>query len=172
MASTTSPANPFQSRKTLKTAHGEYTYYSLEALKQQRVGHVDKLPFSIKVLLESMLRNLDGFVVTADDVSGLANWNAKAPVKEEIPFMPGRVVLQDFTGVPCVVDLAAMRDAMKALGGDPNRINPLVPCDLVIDHSVQVDAFGSKRRPSRSTPRRSSSATASATSSSSGASRA
>lgn len=74
---------------------------------------------SIKVLLEAMLRNLDGFVVTADDVSGLANWNAKAPVKEEIPFMPGRVVLQDFTGVPCVVDLAAMRDAMKALGGDP-----------------------------------------------------
>jgi aconitate hydratase len=90
-----------------------------------------------------MLRNLDGFIVTADDVAGLANWNAKAPAKEEIPFMPGRVVLQDFTGVPCVVDLAAMRDAMKALGGDPNLINPLVKCDLVIDHSVQVDAFGS-----------------------------
>ena len=91
-----------------------------------------------------MLRHLDGFVVTADDVAGLANWNAKAPAKEEIPFMPARVVLQDFTGVPCVVDLAAMRDAMKRLGGDPNAINPLVPCDLVIDHSVQVDAFGSK----------------------------
>jgi hypothetical protein len=105
---------------------------------------VDRLPFSIRVLLESMLRNLDGFIVTADDVSGLANWNAKAPAQEEIPFMPGRVVLQDFTGVPCVVDLAAMRDAMKKLGGDPKAINPLVPCDLVIDHSVQVDAFGSR----------------------------
>ncbi|HEX2837748.1 MAG TPA: aconitate hydratase AcnA [Phycisphaerales bacterium] len=144
MAAPTSPANPFQSRKTLKTAHGEYTYYSLEALKQQRVGHVDKLPISIKVLLEAMLRNVDGFIVTDDDVSGLANYNPKSTTKEELPFMPARVVLQDFTGVPCVVDLAAMRDAMKALGGDPNLINPLVPCDLVIDHSVQVDAFGSK----------------------------
>jgi len=134
--------DPFGSKSTLKTAHGSYTYFSLGALKAKGVGHVDKLPVSIKVLLEAMLRNLDGFVVTADDVSGLANWNAKAPVKEEIPFMPARVVLQDFTGVPCVVDLAAMRDAMKALGGDPNLINPLVPCDLVIDHSVQVDAFG------------------------------
>ena len=134
--------DPFSSKNTLSTAHGSYTFYSLAALKSKGIGHVDKLPVSIKVLLEAMLRNLDGFIVTADDVSGLANWNAKAPVKEEIPFMPARVVLQDFTGVPCVVDLAAMRDAMKALGGDPNLINPLVPCDLVIDHSVQVDAFG------------------------------
>ncbi|MCC6428024.1 MAG: aconitate hydratase AcnA [Phycisphaerales bacterium] len=138
------PSNPFNSRRTLTTTHGEYAYFALDALKQARIGHVDKLPFSIKVLLESMLRNVDGFVVTQDDVAGLANWNAKAPVKEEIPFMPGRVVLQDFTGVPCVVDLAAMRDAMKRLGGDPNLINPLVKCDLVIDHSVQVDAFGSR----------------------------
>ncbi len=136
--------NAFNSRKTLTTKHGTYTYYSLDALKQQRIGHVDKLPCSIKVLLESMLRNVDGFVVTQDDVAGLANWNAKSPAKEEVPFMPGRVVLQDFTGVPCVVDLVAMRDAMKKLGGDPNLINPLVKCDLVIDHSVQVDAFGSK----------------------------
>jgi aconitate hydratase len=135
--------NPFNSRTTLKTAHGSYTYYDLNALKRAGIGHLDKLPYSIKVLLEAMLRNVDGFIVTDDDVSGLANWNAKAPAKEEIPFMPGRVVLQDFTGVPCVVDLAAMRDAMKALGGDPNLINPLVKCDLVIDHSVQVDAFGS-----------------------------
>jgi aconitate hydratase len=132
--------DPFQARQSFKTAHGTYTYFSLAALN--KVGKVDRLPYSIKVLLESMLRNLDGFIVTADDVAGLANWNAKAPVKEEIPFMPGRVVLQDFTGVPCVVDLAAMRDAMKRLGGDPNLINPLVRCDLVIDHSVQVDAFG------------------------------
>ncbi|MEY3230005.1 MAG: hypothetical protein RL689_92 [Planctomycetota bacterium] len=136
--------DPFKARATLSTKTRTYTYYDLGALSRQRIGHVEKLPFSIRVLLESMLRNLDGFVVTADDVAGLANWNAKAPAKEEIPFMPARVVLQDFTGVPCVVDLAAMRDAMKRLGGDPNAINPLVPCDLVIDHSVQVDAFGSK----------------------------
>jgi aconitate hydratase len=135
-------SSPFNSRSTLKTAHGEYTYFALGALSKAKIGHVEKLPYSIKVLLESMLRHVDGFIVTQDDVAGLANWNAKAPVKEEIPFMPGRVVLQDFTGVPCVVDLAAMRDAMKALGGDPNMINPLVKCDLVIDHSVQVDAFG------------------------------
>jgi aconitate hydratase len=140
---TTRP-DPFQARQSLKTPHGTYAYYALASLgKVVGAGKIERLPFSIKVLLESMLRNLDGFIVTADDVSGLASWNAKAPVKEEIPFMPGRVVLQDFTGVPCVVDLAAMRDAMKALGGDPNLINPLVRCDLVIDHSVQVDAFGS-----------------------------
>ncbi|CAG0994385.1 aconitate hydratase [Phycisphaerales bacterium] len=139
---TTRP-DPFSARKTLSTKHGQYAYFDLNALKARGIGRIDKLPFSIKVLLESMLRNLDGFIVTADDVAGLANWNAKAPLKEEIPFMPGRVVLQDFTGVPCVVDLAAMREAMKKLGGDPNAINPLVKCDLVIDHSVQVDAFGS-----------------------------
>jgi aconitate hydratase len=136
------PRNPFNSRKTLKTSHGTYTYFALEALKAAGIGHVDKLPYSIRVLLESMLRNVDGFVVTQDDVSGMANWNAKDVAKEEIPFMPGRVVLQDFTGVPCVVDLAAMREAMKKLGGDPSLINPLVKCDLVIDHSVQVDDFG------------------------------
>ena len=133
---------PYNARRTLKTAHGEYAYYALDALKDARIGHVEKLPYSIKVLLEAMLRNLDGFIVTQDDVAGMANWNAKSPAKEEIPFMPGRVVLQDFTGVPCVVDLAAMRDAMRDLGGDPNLINPLVKCDLVIDHSVQVDAYG------------------------------
>jgi len=138
------PVNPFNSRKTLTTSHGSYVYYDLNALAQQQVGHVQKLPYSIKVLLEAMLRNVDGFVVTNDDVVGLAKWNARKPEQAEIPFMPGRVVLQDFTGVPCVVDLAAMRDAMKALGGDPAVINPLVPCDLVIDHSVQVDAYASK----------------------------
>jgi aconitate hydratase len=136
--------DPFNARSTLKTARAEYAYYSLDALRKQGVGRIDRLPFSIRVLIEAMLRNLDGFIVTADDVSGLAHWNARSPAREEIPFMPGRVVLQDFTGVPCVVDLAAMRDAMKALGGDAKAINPLVPCDLVIDHSVQVDAFGSR----------------------------
>ncbi len=137
-------SDPFNAKKTLSANGKTYTYFSLDALKQQNIGHVDRLPFSIKVLLESMLRNVDGFVVNADDVTGLANWNAKKPAPVELPFMPGRVVLQDFTGVPCVVDLAAMRDAMKALGGDPNQINPLVGCDLVIDHSVQVDSFGNK----------------------------
>jgi aconitate hydratase len=136
--------DPFGTRKTLRTSHAEYVYYDLNALAAKGIGHVPRLPYSIKVLLESMLRNLDGFVVTADDVAGLAAWNARNPAKEEIPFMPGRVILQDFTGVPCVVDLAAMRDAMKRLGGDPSLINPLVKCDLVIDHSVQVDAYGSR----------------------------
>jgi aconitate hydratase len=136
--------DPFNARSTLRTSAGQFTWFDLAALKRQGIGHVDRLPFSIKVLLEAMLRNLDGFIVTADDVAGLANWNAKKPANEEIPFMPGRVVLQDFTGVPCVVDLAAMRDAMKRLGGDPAAINPAVQCDLVIDHSVQVDAFASR----------------------------
>ncbi|MBX3364881.1 MAG: aconitate hydratase AcnA [Phycisphaeraceae bacterium] len=136
--------DPFSARATLDVGGVKYTYFRLSALKDKGIGRVDRLPYSIKVLLESMLRHLDGFVVTADDVAGLANWNAKSPVKDEIPFMPGRVVLQDFTGVPCVVDLAAMRDAMRSLGGDPGAINPLVKCDLVIDHSVQVDAFGSR----------------------------
>jgi aconitate hydratase len=130
--------------KSVLTVNGKsYTYYSLAALEKARVGKpIATLPFSIRVILESMLRSVDGFVVTADDVTGFAGYDAKKPAKGEIPFMVGRVVLQDFTGVPCVVDLAAMRSAMKALGGDPNAINPLVPCDLVIDHSVQVDSFG------------------------------
>ncbi|MFI4883368.1 MAG: aconitate hydratase AcnA [Phycisphaerales bacterium JB064] len=142
MAST--PANPFNSRRTLKTSSGEYAYYALQALVDQKVGHVARLPYSIRVLLEAMLRNVDGFTVTQDDVAGLANWNAKDVNKVEMPFSPGRVVLQDFTGVPCVVDLAAMRDAMKRLGGDPEQINPEVACDLVIDHSVQVDDFATR----------------------------
>ena len=136
--------NPFNARRTLKTAAGTVTYSSLAALKEQKVGHIDRLPYSIRVLLESLVRNVDGFVVTTDDVVALANWNAKSVAQEEMPFMPGRVVLQDFTGVPCVVDLAAMRDAMKRLGGDPSTINPAVPCDLVIDHSVQVDDFATR----------------------------
>ncbi|MFN0011503.1 MAG: aconitate hydratase AcnA [Phycisphaerales bacterium] len=137
------PADAFNAKSTLTVNGKAYTYYSLAALEKGRIGRpIATLPYSIRVILESMLRSVDGFVVTADDVAGLANYDAKCVSKDEIPFMVGRVVLQDFTGVPCVVDLAAMRAAMKALGGDPNAINPLVPCDLVIDHSVQVDAFG------------------------------
>ena len=138
-------ANPYSARTTLRTSSGEYTYYDLAALDRAGIGvGIAKLPFSIRVLLESMLRNIDGFSVTQDDVAGLANYNATTIDATEIPFMPGRVVLQDFTGVPCVVDLAAMRDAMKNLGGDPAAINPAVPCDLVIDHSVQVDDFATR----------------------------
>jgi aconitate hydratase len=104
--------------------------------------NLSRLPFSIKVLLEAVLRNVDDFLVKEDDVAALAQWNAQAPAAREVPFKPARVILQDFTGVPAVVDLAAMRAAMKRLGGDPAKINPLVPVDLVIDHSVQVDYFG------------------------------
>ncbi len=127
--------NPLGSRRTLSAGGGEVTYFDLSA-----VGDVSKLPFSIKVLLEAALRNMDGFEVTEENVRGLANWSPTGEALE-VPFKPARVILQDFTGVPCVVDLAAMRSAMKRAGGDPQKINPLVPVDLVIDHSVQVDEF-------------------------------
>ncbi|MGF1511245.1 MAG: aconitate hydratase AcnA [Myxococcota bacterium] len=120
----------------------EVDYYDLSALTRAGVGDVDGLPYSIKVLLESCLRNLDGFAVTEDHVKALAHYDAKNVGDTEIPFKPGRVVLQDFTGVPAVVDLAALRSAMKRLGGDVQKVNPLVRADLVIDHSVQVDEFG------------------------------
>ena len=129
------------SKTTLDTPLGKKTIYKLEALRH--LGNVDSLPYSIKVLLEASLRNYDGRIYTEEHLKALCAYNAKKVGETEIAFMPGRVVLQDFTGVPCVVDLAAMRDAMKKLGGDARKVNPLVPCDLVIDHSVQVDAFGS-----------------------------
>jgi aconitate hydratase len=119
------------------------TYYRLAKLQEDGIGNVDSLPFSIKVLLEAVLRTCDGYLVNPQDVVDLVNWQPEADVRGELPFKPGRVILQDFTGVPVVVDLAAMRDAMARLGGDPKKINPQVPVDLVIDHSVQVDAFGS-----------------------------
>ena len=136
--------NAFGAAGTLKTAGGDYKIFRLQKLIDDGVGHIEKLPYSIRVLLESCLRNVDGFVVNESDVTNLATWNAKNVAKDEIPFKPGRVVLQDFTGVPAVVDLAALRSAMVRMGGDPQKINPLVPCDLVIDHSVQVDEFASK----------------------------
>ena len=138
-----STSNPFGSRSTLKSKLGEHAWYDLGALEREGVGHVARLPHSVKVLLEAMLRNVDGFIVTERDVAGLAGWNATKPAQVELPFMPGRVVLQDFTGVPSVVDLAAMRSAMERMGGDPTLVSPQVRCDLVIDHSVQVDAAGS-----------------------------
>ncbi|MFN8597779.1 MAG: aconitate hydratase AcnA, partial [Anaerolineae bacterium] len=127
----------FNARSTFDTGSGTATLYRLSAL-----GNTDRLPFSIKVMLESVLRNCDGYVVTEEDVRTLANYNAKSPAQVEVPFKLARVVMQDFTGVPGVVDLAAMRAAAKRLGGDPKKINPLIPVDLVIDHSVQVDYFG------------------------------
>ncbi len=134
--------NPFQAKATLTVGGQTYTYFRLAALQEQGVADLGKLPYSIRVLLEAALRNVDGFIVEEKDVRAIAGWKPKGLAEVEIPFMPGRVVLQDFTGVPCVVDLAAMRAAMKRLGGDPKKINPLVQCDLVIDHSVQVDYFG------------------------------
>src|SRR6187401_543318 len=121
----------------------EASLYSLPALEEKGVGPISRLPVSIRIVLESVLRNCDGKKVRGKDVKTLANWNAKAPANEEIPFVVARIVLQDFTGVPLVVDLAAMRSAVKRLGGDPRIIEPLVPVDLVVDHSVQVDFFGS-----------------------------
>jgi aconitate hydratase len=133
--------DPFDAKSTLKTGHGSYQIYRLDKLSE--LGAIDRLPFSIRVLLENVLRNVDGHAVKEDDVVKLAKYQAKAVGATELPFKPARVLLQDFTGVPAVVDLAAMRTAMSAMGGDPRKINPMVPVDLVIDHSVQVDAFGS-----------------------------
>jgi aconitate hydratase len=134
--------NSFDARADLEVGGRGYTIYRLDALQER--FDVARLPFSLKVLLENLLRNEDGTAVTADHVEALARWDHNAQPSHEIPFTPARVILQDFTGVPAVVDLAAMRDAMAELGGDPAKINPLVPAELVIDHSVQVDAFGSR----------------------------
>jgi aconitate hydratase len=131
----------FGAAAKLKTRGGEVTIYRLQKLIDDGIGHIEKLPYSIRVLLEACLRHVDGFIVNESDVTNLANWNPTAPLQVEVPFKPGRVVLQDFTGVPAVVDLAALRSAMVRMGGDPKKINPLVQCDLVIDHSVQVDEF-------------------------------
>ena len=136
--------NPFGAEAKLSTPHGDVRYYRLNKLRELGIGKVDQLPISIKVLLESCLRNVDNFQVNEQDVNRLAEWNAARPNPVELPFKVARVILQDFTGVPAVVDLAAMRSAMKRAGGDPQRINPLVPVDLVIDHSIQVDDFGNK----------------------------
>ncbi|HEY0162776.1 MAG TPA: aconitate hydratase, partial [Edaphobacter sp.] len=131
----------FKSKASLPSGSKNYTIFRLDALKSSGVD-LTRLPFSLRILLENLLRHEDGRTVTADDIKFLSTWDPKAEPSREIAYMPARVLMQDFTGVPAVVDLAAMRDAMSALGGDPERINPLQPAELVIDHSVQVDQFG------------------------------
>jgi aconitate hydratase len=133
--------NSFNSRAVLTSGNRSYTIYRLPALESRGLN-LSRLPFSLKILLENLLRREDGVNVTAADIEFLANWDAKAEPSREIAYMPARVLMQDFTGVPAIVDLAAMRDAIKTLGGDPERVNPLAPAELVIDHSVQVDEYG------------------------------
>ncbi len=133
--------NSFGTRSTLRVGASEYEIFRLSALSEAGFD-VQRLPYSLRILLENLLRTEDGVVVTAEDIRALAGWDPRALPAKEIAFTPARVLLQDFTGVPAVVDLAAMRDAMAALGGDPKRINPLQPVELVVDHSVQIDAFG------------------------------
>src|ERR671927_399325 len=133
----------FKTLRTFDAGNGREGFlYSLPALERQGIGKVSRLPISIRIVLESVLRNCDGKKVRRKDVETLANWNAKHPANEEIPFVVARIVLQDFTGVPLVVDLAAMRSAVSRLQRDPTMIEPLVPVDLVVDHSVQVDFAG------------------------------
>ena len=132
-------SNSFNAKATLDVDGTQYEIFRLDAVKG-----ADRLPFSLKILLENLLRHEDGVNVTADDITAMANWDPTAEPSKEIAYSPARVLMQDFTGVPAVVDLAAMRDAMKSLGGDPEKINPLQPAELVIDHSVQIDTFGSK----------------------------
>lgn len=131
----------FGAKASLTTKNGSVTIFRLHRLQEAGVGNIERLPYSIRVLLENLLRHCDGDIVTEEDVKGLANWQPK-PEDREIAFMPARALLQDFTGIPCVLDLVAMRSAVARLSGDPKRINPLIPVDLVIDHSVQVDYFG------------------------------
>ena len=137
----TAHPNSFDAQSTLRVGDRSFEIFRIDALQSK--FDTARLPFSLKILLENLLRNEDGEAIRAADIEALASWNASAAPSKEIAFTPARVVMQDFTGVPAVVDLAAMRDAMKAMGGDPAKINPLVPAELVIDHSVQVDAFGS-----------------------------
>ena len=136
-----SHTNSFGAKQTLSVGSTPYTYFRLGSLAEHGYD-ISRLPYSLKVLLENLLRNEDGVSVTANDIRNIATWDANATPEHEIAFSPARVLLQDFTGVPCVVDLAAMREAMAKLGGDPKKINPLQPVELVIDHSVQVDEFG------------------------------
>src|SRR5690625_4736077 len=131
----------FQSRDTLRVGDSSYEIFRLDRVAGDGV-HVDNLPFSLKVLLEALLRREDGVMVRKEDILALASWDPHAEPSKEIQFTPARVIMQDFTGVPCVVDLATMREAMAGLGGDPDKINPLSPAEMVIDHSVIAEVFG------------------------------
>ena len=133
-------ADVVDAKTVLNVGGTDYQIYSLQAVTE---GHVERLPYSLKILLENLLRHADGEDVSAEDIAALANWDPHATPSHEIAFTPGRVIMQDFTGVPAVVDLAAMRDAVVKLGGDAEKINPLSPAELVIDHSVQIDHYGS-----------------------------
>ena len=145
MSSSTASHNLFNTRNTFKLAGGKQgTLYSLPALEAAGLGRISRLPVSIRIVLESVLRNCDGKKVTEQHVRQLAGWQPNAPRTEEIPFVVARIVLQDFTGVPLLADLAAMRDAAAKMGKDPKIIEPLVPVDLVVDHSVQIDYYGNK----------------------------
>ncbi len=135
--------NSFNTLATLETAQGPVTYFSLAKMAANGFTNIDRLPFCIRILLENLLRSEDGSLIKSPDAEKMANWSPGETTKTEVPFMPARVLLQDFTGVPAVVDLAAMRDAAQVLYGDPLRVNPRIPAELVIDHSVQVDYFGS-----------------------------
>ena len=134
--------NSFDAQGTLAVGKRSYEIFRLDALQSKY--DIARLPFSLKILLENLLRTEDGETVRAQDIEALATWDANAEPSDEIAFTPARVLMQDFTGVPAVVDLAAMRDAIAELSGDPAKINPLVPAELVIDHSVQVDVFGTR----------------------------
>ncbi|MGI6537111.1 MAG: aconitase family protein [Caldicoprobacterales bacterium] len=131
-----------KSKKTLMIDGKNYIYYDISAIKDKGKD-ISKLPYSLKILLENAMRNFDGKLVTEEHIMRIADWRGKG-TDEDIPFIPSRIVLQDFTGVPVAVDLAAMRNKMQEMGGDPGKINPLIPVDMVIDHSVIIDYFGSK----------------------------
>ncbi|MCH8088327.1 MAG: aconitate hydratase, partial [Chloroflexi bacterium] len=140
----TTPADPFEARTTLDSGSGPVAYYSLERLGSELGVRLSQLPYTIRILLENALRHCGQGTVTEDEVRAIAGWSPEELVGRDIPFMPGRVLMQDFTGVPAIVDMAAMRAEVHRLGGDPSKINPLVPIDLVIDHSVQVDLAGTR----------------------------
>ena len=146
-SSTTAPQSldSFNCRRTLKVGDTAYEYFSLPDAEANGLDGISRLPFSLKVLLENLLRFEDGRTVTADDIRAMTDWLTEHHSSHEIAYRPARVLMQDFTGVPAVVDLAAMRDAMAELGGEPGKINPLVPVDLVIDHSVMVDEYGNPK---------------------------
>ncbi|MCL6647348.1 MAG: aconitate hydratase, partial [Chloroflexi bacterium] len=136
------PTTPFGARATLDVGGQTVTIYRLEALQKAGLTDLDRLPFTVRILLENLLRRAEHGAAPPDQVETLAAWGRRQESDRELSFLPARVVLQDFTGVPCVVSLASMRDAIAQIGGDPQWVNPLMPVDLVIDHSVQVDAFG------------------------------